>query len=206
MGDGTGGRRADWRLVSEDMRNGKVTSLTTTVGRPVFTLDGDQVVVRPDPDDGFVRLDLDTGRALSRLDVILPPHTAVSAFAADSGWTAWVASAGAKPGAAGILVLCDPQGRVYQLGSHLSLPWFTKGYLLYEAPHGALWAFDLEKRIPVRLGEHDTGAGLLLRVQGAGSTLVEQASHSRRGIVTLYRLTPPAGASGTSASSTPSGR
>jgi hypothetical protein len=134
---------------------------------------------------------------VSRVRVVLPPHTSVSAFAAESGWTAWIQSAGVTPGSGGVLVARDPEGRLYHLGAGLSSPWFAKGYLLYEASHGALWAFDLVKKVPVRLGEHGAGTGLLLRVESAGRTLVERKSHSRTGIVTLYRLTPADGPSHT---------
>jgi len=179
-----------WALVSEDLSSGHAATLTTSVQRPVFTVDDGEAVLWRSSAGSFVGLDLQTGERLAKVRVTMAPRGRVAAFAAEAGWVAWIQSTSAKTGenASGSLVARDPDGNRYLLGGGLSSPWFAKGYLLYEGADGALWAFDLAGKAAVRLGARATGSGSLLRVQDAGQTLVGARAPSRDGIVTLYRL------------------
>jgi hypothetical protein len=183
--------------VSADLSTRQRTTLTSSMDRPVFTVDDGEVVLWRSSSDSFVRLDLQTGKRLSKVRVALAPRGAVAAFAAEAGWMAWVQSAGKAAGerATGSLIVRDPAGDRYLLGGGLSSPWFAEGYLLYEGADGALWAFDLSHKDAVRLGERATAAGLLLRVPDAGRTLVAGKTPSRTGIVTVYRLRSDGGPS-----------
>jgi hypothetical protein len=181
---------AVWALVSADLSNGRLTTLARSVDRPIFTVDDDEVVLWRSSSHSFVNLDLQTGRRLSKVRVVLAPRGTVAAFAAEAGWMAWIQSTStvADESASGSLVARDPAGNRYLLGGGLSSPWFTDGYLLYEGADGALWAFDLAQKDAVRLGERAAAPGLLLRVADAGRILVAGKAPSRTGIVTLYRL------------------
>ena len=192
-----------WALVSTDLSDGRLTTLTRSVERPVFTVDDDEVVLWRSSSGSFVNLDLQTGRRLSKVRVVLASRGTVAAFAAEAGWMAWIqrASTAAGEHANGSLIARDPAGNRYLLGGGLSSPWFAEGYLLYEGADGALWAFDLAQKDAVRLGGRPAAAGLLLRVADAGRTLVAGKAPTRAGIVTLYRLSSSGGAS---ASPTPS--
>ncbi len=182
--------RPVWALMSADLSNGRLTTLARSVDRPVFTVDDDEVVLWRSSSHSFVNLDLQTGRRLSKVRVVLAPRGTVAAFAAEAGWMAWIqsTSTAADESASGSLIARDPAGNRYLLGGGLSSPWFADGYLLYEGADGALWAFDLAQKDAVRLGERAAAPGLLLRVADAGRILVGGKAPSRTGIVTLYRL------------------
>jgi hypothetical protein len=194
----TGGLHPIWALVSRDLATGRVTTLATSTGRPVFTVDDDGVVLWRSRSNSFVRLDQQTGDQMSSVHVTTSPRSMVTGFAAESGWLAWIQSdtSAGNQGASGSLLVRGPDGRRYLLGAALSAPWFADGYLLYDGGDGALWAFDLAEKDAVRLGGRGARSGLLLRGEDAGRTLVAATSPSRAGVVTLYRLDPDGGSAG----------
>jgi hypothetical protein len=149
-----------WALVSKGL-DGRVATLASRWS-VVFTVDDGEVVLWRSSSDSFVSLDMQTGKRLSKVRVVVAPRGTVAAFAAESGWMAWIQSASATAGenASGSLVARDPEGNRYLLGGGLSSPWFAEGYLLYEGADGALWAFDLSRKDAVRLGERAAGSGL----------------------------------------------